>query len=175
MWVCTDCHLRNWDDAALCFNCAKSRPLRDIRFQCSQCQCSLVVSEDGAGLAVTCPHCSAPIVIPTSLKAGALDEKSRNGAIASCKKSTMVSCRICERQVSPSALSCPHCGEFRPALELSCPYCSSARILVSERAHFGFGKATTGAVLFGPAGLLAGLLPTKSLFFYCQDCGKDFT
>lgn len=83
-------------------------------------------------------------------------------------------CRVCGKNVSPSAQTCPHCGERSPALLKRCPKCNSTRVTAFEGDHFGFGKAAAGAVVLGPLGLLAGLLPTKSTFFKCLDCGKQF-
>lgn len=85
----------------------------------------------------------------------------------------LIKCRICEQRVSPSAESCPHCGERWPSIDVQCLKCNSSRVTCSVGSHYGFGKAAAGVALLGPLGLLAGLLPTKSAFYRCLDCGCD--
>jgi hypothetical protein len=89
-------------------------------------------------------------------------------------RSPLGSCRVCGKDVSPSAQTCPHCGEYAPAVSKQCPNCRSTRVTAFEGSHFGIGKAAAGAVVLGPLGLLAGLLPTRSTFFRCLNCGAEF-
>jgi len=56
---------------------------------------------------------------------------------------------------------------------IKCPYCSSTNYTVGKKG-FGFGKAAVGAVLLGPAGLLAGGIGSKDLEFTCLNCGKTY-
>jgi len=56
---------------------------------------------------------------------------------------------------------------------IKCPYCNSTNYTVGKKG-FGFGKAAVGAVLLGPAGLLAGGIGSKDLEFTCLNCGKTY-
>ena len=90
--------------------------------------------------------------------------------------SGLARCRVCGKDVSPSAQTCPHCGEHSPAITnpKRCPKCCSTCITVSTASRFGLGKAAAGVAILGPLGLLAGLLPTTSTCFKCLDCGAEF-
>ncbi len=65
-WICDKCKWKNWQAVTVCCHCAKIRSgIDDIQFECMQCEGSLIVSVEGAGLAVDCPHCWVRINIPT--------------------------------------------------------------------------------------------------------------
>ena len=83
-------------------------------------------------------------------------------------------CRVCGKDVSSGAQTCPHCGEFSPAIARRCIHCGSKRVTALQRAGFGVGKAALEAAVLGPLGLLAGLISTKYMSFECIDCGKEF-
>ncbi len=191
--------------------------LSDIRFNCPTCGVNLIVSEEGCGLSVPCPQCSATITIPSQAgdsapspsspghtKAAGDSHTIVNGICTKCGCSegailhfgwkcgrdssplckaghsavagsgVLERCRVCGKDVSPGARTCPSCGEFSPAIAKRCPKCRSSRVTASEGAHYGFGKAAAATLVLGPVGLLAGLLPTKSMFFKCLDCGQIF-
>jgi len=93
----------------------------------------------------------------------------------------LVNCKTCEKQVSKTAPTCPHCGENAPGLHINCPKCSSMNIS-SGKKGFGLGGAAAGAILLGPVGLLGGMFGSKKTELACQACGhkwrsdpKDFS
>jgi len=53
---------------------------------------------------------------------------------------------------------------------MKCPRCKSTNIITGNKG-FGFGKATLGALLLGPLGLLAGGMGSKRTKCTCTDCG----
>jgi len=85
----------------------------------------------------------------------------------------LVNCKTCSKQVSPNAPTCPHCGENMPGLYIKCPKCNSMNIS-SGKQGFGLGKATVGAILLGPVGLLGGIIGRKKIELLCQDCGNKW-
>jgi predicted RNA-binding Zn-ribbon protein involved in translation (DUF1610 family) len=115
-------------------------------------------------------HIKLPMVAEQSA------EKQPSPVDKSSDQSTpaVLRCRICDKEVSPGAQTCPHCGEHAPAATKKFPKCGSTRVTASEGTQFGFGKAAAGSLVLGPVGLLAGLLPTKSTFFKCLKCGCEF-
>lgn len=55
--------------------------------------------------------------------------------------------------------------------KLYCPYCGSTQLAVNKKG-FGVGKALTGAILMGGAGLLAGFIGSNKVKVTCLQCGK---
>lgn len=45
------------------------------------------------------------------------------------------------------------------------------RLVNTSNKGFSVGKAATGAVLFGPVGLIGGALGKKKQAYYCGKCG----
>lgn len=93
----------------------------------------------------------------------------------------LVKCKTCDKEVSKTAPTCPHCGENLPGLHVKCPKCSSMSISTSQKG-FGKKKAAAGFILFGPIGLLGGMLGGKKVELVCQRWGhkwkadpKDFS
>lgn len=85
----------------------------------------------------------------------------------------MMNCRVCGKEVSREAQTCPHCGESNPSLHQRCPKCSSGSV-DSEKQGFGFKKAAVGGLLLGPAGLTAGALGRNKLQLHCRSCGHKW-
>ena len=57
-------------------------------------------------------------------------------------------------------LRCPSCGEF-----------DNWKCIGTDNKGFSTGKAVTGAILFGPVGLVGGTLGKKMDTYYCAKCG----
>ena len=168
------------------------------KMSCPNCGGGIEFPAHGVGELTLCPHCASEIVLICEGPFEASDDpqqvpvrkpepsanlkpKLRRIQLPKPKPkldqiptSGLGKCRVCGKEVSPSAQTCPHCGEHAPAVVKRCPKCNSTRITASEGTHFGFGKAAAGALVLGPLGLLAGLLPTRSTFFKCLDCGEQF-
>ena len=61
--------------------------------------------------------------------------------------------------------------------KIKCPKCGSHNIqpFSTTRSRISISKAAVGGIIFGGAGLAAGLLGNKGHFeMYCVDCGKRF-
>ena len=54
-----------------------------------------------------------------------------------------------------------------------CPRCGSAALSVDHKGY-SIGKGFIGAALFGPAGLLAGVLGADKVIVTCLNCGRKF-
>ncbi len=55
-----------------------------------------------------------------------------------------------------------------------CPMCGEKEnweLVDASKKGFSVGKAVTGAVLFGPVGLVGGALGKKKQSYYCGKCG----
>lgn len=87
--------------------------------------------------------------------------------------SDIVSCKTCGKDVSKTAPTCPHCGENLPGLHITCPKCGSMNFSIGKKG-FGLGKATAGAILLGPIGLLGGLMGRKDVEFVCLNCNNKW-
>lgn len=59
------------------------------------------------------------------------------------------------------------------ANEIKCPKCGSTQLSANKKG-FSTGKALTGAVLTGGAGLLAGGIGANKILITCLSCGKEF-
>jgi RNA polymerase subunit RPABC4/transcription elongation factor Spt4 len=93
---------------------------------------------------------------------------SRNGR---SKMTELAKCKICKKEVSTTAPTCPNCGETLPGLHIKCPNCKSVHISMGQQGYH-LGKAAAGAVIAGPVGLLGGMLGRKNTHLVCQACGK---
>jgi hypothetical protein len=82
----------------------------------------------------------------------------------------LVKCKVCGKDVSETAPTCPHCGESAPGSNIKCPKCGSTNIAAGEKG-FSLGKAAVGALLLGPAGLLGGMAGRKKIEIACRSCG----
>jgi ribosomal protein L32 len=82
----------------------------------------------------------------------------------------LVKCKVCGKDVSETAPTCPHCGETAPGVNIKCPKCGSTNIAAGEKG-FSLGKAAVGALLLGPAGLLGGMAGRKKIEIACRSCG----
>ena len=74
-------------------------------------------------------------------------------------------CLKCGAVSVPAQSFCPGCGSKLPETTqvdsaVRCPSCLSTQIAANQKG-FGAGKAAVGAVLLGPAGLLAGLVQRR--------------
>lgn len=61
--------------------------------------------------------------------------------------------------------------ELKNSDEIHCPKCLSTKIQAGEKG-FGAGKATAGALVAGPLGLLAGTIGRKKVELMCLNCGN---
>ena len=61
--------------------------------------------------------------------------------------------------------------ELENSDEIYCPKCLSTKIQAGEKG-FGAGKATVGALVAGPIGLLAGTIGRKKVELICLNCGN---
>lgn len=55
-----------------------------------------------------------------------------------------------------------------------CPICGEKekwKLVDTSKKGFSVGKATAGAVLLGPIGLVGGALGKKKQYYYCGRCG----
>jgi tellurium resistance protein TerD len=87
-------------------------------------------------------------------------------------------CLKCGTVCVPAQNFCPGCGEklsdvVRSDPALRCPNCLSTQVTSNQRG-FGAGKAAAGAVLLGPAGLLAGFIGSGEIKLTCMKCGHVF-
>jgi tellurium resistance protein TerD len=95
-----------------------------------------------------CPHCKSFSNIPIEY----------NGR--------KVKCPVCKRHYLAK-------DTFPPKPEpdpVKCPRCASTQITASNKGFSG-GNAVGGAFVFGPLGLLAGLIGSKKIFVVCLNCG----
>ena len=88
--------------------------------------------------------------------------------------SKLVGCKVCGKQVSKTAAACPHCGESLPGMKIRCPKCASLHV-TTDKKGFSVGQATAGAVLFGPVGLIGGMIGSKDAKFVCQGCNHKWS
>jgi tellurium resistance protein TerD len=76
------------------------------------------------------------------------------------------------RAASPEPSS-PTPADVGPA-PVRCPKCGSGQ-LTGFKSGFGLGKAAAGGLLFGPVGLLAGLVGSNAVKVTCLKCGHSWT
>lgn len=60
-----------------------------------------------------------------------------------------------------------------PEAEVKCPKCYSTQLSINKKG-FGLGKATVGAVLLGPVGLIGGMWGSNQLSITCLRCGHQW-
>lgn len=72
-----------------------------------------------------------------------------------------------------SVQSRPSYQSVQPQGEVRCPKCNSTQIAANQKG-FGVGKATTGAVLLGPLGLLGGFVGSSKVKVTCLRCGHQW-
>ncbi len=56
--------------------------MADITFDCPECKGNLIVSDEGVGLTVQCPHCSAIITIPGQMEAAVIPSQAASPQVA---------------------------------------------------------------------------------------------
>lgn len=89
-------------------------------------------------------------------------------------------CKACKQLVAKEALICPSCGCELPGKSVRCPDCGSKKVGVTQRGYSflaGAAAAGLGALMFGPAGLLAGAAGFKGrdkLRYVCHACGAKW-
>jgi ribosomal protein S27E len=57
--------------------------------------------------------------------------------------------------------------------EIFCPNCESTQIVTNDKG-FGLVKAAAGGYLFGPVGLLGGVIGSKKIKLNCLICGHTW-
>jgi len=57
--------------------------------------------------------------------------------------------------------------------EIKCPYCGSTQVQAFNKG-FGVGKAVTGGILLGGAGLLGGFVGSKKVMITCLKCRQKW-
>ena len=85
----------------------------------------------------------------------------------------LVKCKVCGKEVSETAPTCPHCGQASPGLNVVCPFCGSDKVTAAVQG-FSAKKAARGAFFLGPLGVLAGGLGSKKEKYSCSACGKSW-
>lgn len=140
---------------------------------CNHCEQHLEFPAEGVGTEIQCPTCGMAVVLTKAkLKNKFQIPKPKN--FVPRDDPGLPKCRVCGKDVSPSADICPHCGEREPGATVQCRYCGSKKVTVSNAQVLSYGKAAAATVLLGPIGLLAGFLPANHIFYRCLDCGKSF-
>ena len=132
-------------------------------------ECTKEISDKAS----TCPHCGAPVVYIKPVEA--------------MPETTI--CRDCDKQYPFDAQFCTSCGlmnyqkakfverqEAKAKLPdrstpVTCPGCKSTNSFSTTNKGFGLGKAAVGGLLFGPVGLLGGLLGSNKTLVTCIKCG----
>jgi len=140
---------------------------------CKHCGQSLEFPPEGIGAEVPCPTCGSLVLLEAEKRKMVFQIPKPKDYVARADPA-LPKCRVCGKDVSPSADICPSCGERSPGVSLRCPECQSTRVTVSDARVLGLGKAAAATVLVGPVGLLAALLPTTHTSCRCLDCGKNF-
>lgn len=131
--------------------------------RCPTCQCETmfnidhVLSEsENYGTKKEKPSEWRPVRTQTIHTAKVNHSKNNN------RKTSLISCSICNSSISPLAESCPHCGH--PTGVHVCPKCNSTNTKVIS----GSSKATS-IFLWGP------FAANKVLSqFQCKDCGHKW-
>lgn len=185
--------------------------------KCNHCDGGIEFPAEGLGHEVDCPHCHGTTNLSSmprplsELKDPQITVPSnptRDGAYKSAippclprvvpPANLLIPCKTCGQTISPTATSCPRCGEQCPGVQLKC-WCGSNGI---QRARRGFdsGEAFTalfaswiGIFVFGrylvaegfgplapfflflmsPAALLAGRRGQNRVYYQCTACGKN--
>lgn len=57
--------------------------------------------------------------------------------------------------------------------QIQCPKCGSTQ-LNADKKGFALGKAIGGGLLFGPVGLLGGVIGSGTIMITCLSCGKQW-
>jgi len=92
-------------------------------------------------------------------------------------------CQYCGESLNPTEYSDVHSNEFEENHKYEnknphCPRCGSSRVffVTKESGDFAPSNACCGYILFGPLGLLCGLVSNKETVTMkeCQDCGYQF-
>jgi RNA polymerase subunit RPABC4/transcription elongation factor Spt4 len=129
-----------------------------------------------AGQQIACPTCGQETILKADYqweyKAKMQIPKPKD--YISQEDRRLLKCRVCGKAVSPNADICPHCGEPSPSMVKHCPKCNSMKVTASNERILSYGKAAAATLLFGPIGLLAGLIPKNHTFFRCLECGHSF-
>jgi DNA-directed RNA polymerase subunit M/transcription elongation factor TFIIS len=94
----------------------------DIFFKCEACGNHLVVDEARRSVAVECPDCHAPIVIPATLNAQQCPRCGRRLMIAPGMKGALVHCSSCREAIrTPGASTDQAIGDSSAGIV--CPQC----------------------------------------------------
>ena len=114
--------------------------MKEIRFNCPECESNLIVEEEGAGMEVDCPACGAGIRIPEISGHEAAESASDELNVLSTKELEELTRRILYEVGKAGGLGGEMASQLKDAgsgrrdIVFDCPYCSGHLIVSEEGA-----------------------------------------